>query len=554
MFNPILVHDWLRRTAGRLPGKTALVCGRERWSYAELDGLSDRLAAALSARGLRRGDRVLIFLENSAETVIALYGALKAGGVFSVLNPAMKGPKLGYIVRDSEAAVLVAGAEKEEVVRQALNGVERPPRVVFVGRSGRTGPMAGAEVSIWDELLGAGGNLVDAGPPRCRADMIDLDLAALIYTSGSTGDPKGVMSSHRNIVAVARSIITYLENAEEDIVLNVLPLSFDYGLYQVLMAVMFGGTVVLERSFLFPVRVLERIGKEGVTGFPVVPSMAAMILKLQNLERLQLSTLRYMTNTAAALPVEHIRRLTSLFPGVRFFSMFGLTECKRVSYIPPEELVHRPASVGKAIPNCETMIVDAEGCEVPPGEIGELVVRGSNVMMGYWNAPELTAKTFRSGRLQGEKLLHTGDLFRKDEEGYLYFVGRRDDMIKSRGERVSPREVENVICSLDGVAEAAVVGVPDEVLGEAIIAFVVLRDGVEVAEKDIMRHCAANLEPFCVPKLVEFRAALPKTANGKVDKKALKQQPPSDSFLEVAPLNAKRGKSLKDEEGIGSDA
>jgi acyl-CoA synthetase (AMP-forming)/AMP-acid ligase II len=232
--------------------------------------------------------------------------------------------------------------------------------------------------------------------------------------------------------------------------------------------------------------------------------------------------MRYMTNTAAALPVEHIRRLRALFARVRLYSMYGLTECKRVSYLPPEELDRRPASVGKAIPNCEVFIVDEEGRRAAPGQAGELVIRGPNVMQGYWNAPELTARTFRPGFYPDDRLLYTGDLFRMDADGFLYFLGRKDDMIKTKGERVSPREIENALCAMEGIAEAAVIGVPDEVFGEAVEAFVVLKPGIQITEKSVRKHCAGQLEPFLVPRRVKILSELPRTPNGKVDKKALR--------------------------------
>jgi acyl-CoA synthetase (AMP-forming)/AMP-acid ligase II len=359
-------------------------------------------------------------------------------------------------------------------------------------------------------------------PGGLPAAGIDVDLATIIYTSGSTGEPKGVMSAHCNVVAAARSITQYLQNTPDDIILDTLPLSFDYGLYQVFMAALFGGTVVLEPSFAFPYRVLERLVQEHVTGFPIVPTVAALLLQMQDLSRFDFSSLRYITNTAAALPVAHIRRLLEIFPGKRIYSMYGLTECKRVAYMPPEKLPERPGSVGIAMPNCEVFVVNEEGRELGPNQVGELVVRGANVMQGYWNAPEETAKRFRPGRYPADALLYTGDLFRQDEEGYLYFVGRKDDMIKTKGERVSPKEVENAICEMEGVAEAAVVGVPDDILGQAIKAFVVCSRNPGPTGADVINHCKKHLEPFMVPREVEFRNALPRTASGKIDKKPLK--------------------------------
>ena len=328
------------------------------------------------------------------------------------------------------------------------------------------------------------------------------------------------MLTHLNIVSAATSITTYLENRPDDVILNVLPLSFDYGLYQVLMAFKIGGTLVLERSFTYPYRIIELLQKEQVTGFPVVPTISAIMLQL-DLSAHRFPALRYITNTAAALPTDHIRRLRNLFPEVRIFSMYGLTECKRVSYLPPEQIDLRPTSVGRGMPNEEVYIVDDSGRPADPGTVGELVVRGSNVMKGYWELPEETDRVLKQGRLPGEKVLYTGDLFRMDEEGYLYFVGRKDDIIKTRGEKVSPREVEDVLHAMPGVAEAAVIGVPDDVLGEAIHAVIRSQAGVNLTAEEVIHWCSLKLENFMVPKSVDFQGELPQTSTGKISKREL---------------------------------
>jgi acyl-CoA synthetase (AMP-forming)/AMP-acid ligase II len=325
------------------------------------------------------------------------------------------------------------------------------------------------------------------------------------------------MLTHLNIVSAATSITTYLENVPDDIILNVLPLSFDYGLYQVLMAFKIGGTIILERSFTYPYAVIEKLVQEKVTGFPLVPTISAILLQL-DFKRYDFPSLRYVTNTAAALPTQHIRQLRKVFPHVKLYSMYGLTECKRVSYLPPDQIDLRPTSVGRGMPNEEVYIVDDNGRRVGPGVIGELVVRGSNVMKGYWELPEETDRVLRCGYLPGEKVLYTGDLFRMDEEGFLYFVGRKDDIIKCRGEKVSPKEIEDVLYSLDGVAEAVVIGVPDGLLGQAIKAVITLREGAQLTQRDVQSHCSQHLEDFMVPKFVEFRDSLPKTSSGKISK------------------------------------
>ena len=441
-FDPTLVHDWLSRSARRFPEKVALICDEQRWTYKSLEEHADHLACALMDTGIQRQDRVVILLDNSAEAVISLYGILKAGSVFIILAGSIKGAKLRYILNNSGASVLITHTSKAKVVEDAFGVGTSHCKVIWVGPQEDI-PSNGSGSSLsWNDIFSSFNERATCKGkngqfPRC----IDVDLATLIYTSGSTGEPKGVMSTHHNMISAARSIIQYVGNEEEDIIINVLPLSFDYGLYQVIMAFMFGGTVVLERSFLYLYSILERIGKEKVTGFPIVPTVVAMLLEVRDLKQYDFSSLRYMTNTGAALPVKHIHRLRTLFPQVRMISMFGLTECKRVCYLPPEELDRRPSSVGKAMPNCEVYVIDEEGNEVPPNQTGELIIRGSNVMQGYWSDPVLTAKTYKDGRYPGDRKLYSGDYFHQDEEGFLYFEGRKDDMIKSRGERISAKEV-----------------------------------------------------------------------------------------------------------------
>ena len=514
-----LVHHFLESSARRLADKTALICGEQRLSYGQVNRLSDQLANNLIAAGVRCQDRVAIFLDNSVESVIAMFGVLKADAIFVMLSATMKARKLEYILKDSGARVLITHFNKAPVVREAAANDTGLAEIVWVHDG--PDPYSGLPERIthlsWKDFYAIDTAMVS--PPVCN--RIDRDIATIIYTSGSTGDPKGVISAHCSVVAATRSIAQYLEIVEDDIIMNVLPLSFDYGLYQVLMAFLCGATVVLEKSFMFPMSILGKIEKEKVTGFPLVPTMAAILLQMDNLGRFDFSSLRYITNTAAVLPVAHIRKLRSLFPHVRIFSMYGMTECVRVSYLPPEALDRKPDSVGIPIPNEEVFVLDETGREVPPGQVGELVICGSNVMQGYWNAPEETKKRFKPGRYLGDTWLYSGDLFKRDEEGFLYFVARKDDMIKTRGERVSPKEIENVLCDMEGVAEAAVIGVADEIFGQAIKAFIVRGKNGAINEQDVVKYCSKNLEPFMVPKYVAFVESFAKSASGKIDKKQL---------------------------------
>ena len=343
----------------------------------------------------------------------------------------------------------------------------------------------------------------------------DADLAMIIYTSGSTGQPKGVMMAHASMDAVSGSIASYLETTAEDVILSVLPLSFTYGLYQLVVAVRVGATLVLEKNFAFPHAVFETAREQGVTVLPLVPTMAAIMMAMKELTPNALPGLRTITNAAAPLPPVHLDGLRRLFPGARLYSMYGLTECGRATYLPPEQLDRRAGSVGKAILGTQALIVDEAGHPVEPGTVGELVVRGPHLMRGYWENQPATDAALRIGANPGEKQLHTGDLFRADADGFLYFVGRQDDMLKVKGEKVAPRQVEAALHAFPGVVEAVVVGVPDEILGLALHA-VVVASGPELTERAIIRHCARTLPDFMVPKSVEFRAQLPKTASGKV--------------------------------------
>lgn len=518
------VESFLEQSAREYPDKVALVSPQGRFTYAELNLAATRLAHALREQGVRRGDRVAIYLENSAEAVVAVFAVLKLGAVFVLLNPGIKADKLSFILNDCRAVGLVASSQGR-IVGEALERTLSARFLIVVGEA--AGPsIPGVAVIGWDACL------LDRDQAPIRGAGIDLDLATIIYTSGSTGFPKGVMMTHLNMVTAATSISQYLEIRRDDVILNVLPLSFDYGLYQVLMAFKAGATVVLERSFIYPAAVIETLTEEAVTGLPVVPTLATMLIRMGGLTPGQFPSVRYITSTAAALHPAVISELRRLFPAAKIFSMYGLTECKRVSYLPPDQLDARPASVGKAIPNTEVWLVNDRGERVGPGTVGELVVRGSHVMRGYWERPEETARALRPGPNLDENVLYTGDLFTMDDEGYLYFVGRKDDVIKTRGEKVSPKEVEAVLYSLPAVAEAAVVGVPDDVLGQAVKAVIVLAPGANCTEQDILRHCAEHLEGFMVPRSVEFCEVLPKTMTGKIETRSLRgrMMPDGDAY------------------------
>jgi amino acid adenylation domain-containing protein len=507
----MFVHEFLEDTRKKHPEKIALVWGDLRLSYRELDDKASRCASALLKLGIQKGDRVVIVNPNSVETIVAIFGVLKAGGVFLVVHHSIKEKKLSYILNDCSAHAIVLFNNQVPVFKYVLKTSSSLRGMIVCGDEKRVLESGPVPAVTWSDVL------KNYSPLEKSPRISDQDLACLVYTSGSTGEPKGVMESHACVDFATSSIITYLENTKDDIVLNCLPLSFDYGLYQPLMVFKFGGTLVLERSFMFPAAILKKMEKERVTGFPGVPTIFSLLLQM-DLSSYDLSSLRYITNTAASLPVSHIERLCAKFPQARLYSMYGQTECKRVLYLPPHELKKRPGSVGIAIPGTEVWIQGPEGERLPLGSIGQLVVRGRHVMRGYLNKPKETARTFAEGRFPEEGLLFTGDLFRQDEEGFFYFISRVDDIIKTRGEKVAPKEIENVLYLLPSVLEAAVVGVPDELEGEAIKAYLVTSDP-NLSVKDVINHCKQCLESFMIPKFVEFRDSLPKGSTGKIAKR-----------------------------------
>lgn len=511
-----LLHDYLLHAASELSAKIALVCMKQQLTYGDLDSRSNALAHSLVAAGVERGDRVVIFADNTVETVISFWAVLKANAVVSIVNPLTKRDKLSYLLEDCRPTALITDAHLHAVFAGPARGCHHLRRVIVSGAIDDTQLAALPNAQRWNDTIAGG----DRTAPPARA-CIDMDLAAIIYTSGSTGDPKGVMLTHHNMLTACTSIATYLELQEDEVILGVLPLSFDYGLYQMIMAFRTGARLVLERSFTFPAQILNLMVDEGVTGFPGVPTIFSILAELKSLRDYDLSKIRYVTNTAAALPVKHILMLRDIFPAARIYSMYGLTECKRCTYLPPQDIERKPTSVGIAIPNTEMWIVDEDDKKVSPGTVGQLVIRGATVMQGYWEKPEATARKLKPGSVPGEHVLYTGDYCKMDDEGYLYFVGRMDDIIKSRGEKVAPKEVENMLMNIPGVKEAAVIGVPDEILGQAVKAFVVLEEGVTLSEKQLQKECQCMLENYMVPKHIVTVPSLAKTDTGKIMKKGL---------------------------------
>jgi acyl-CoA synthetase (AMP-forming)/AMP-acid ligase II len=352
--------------------------------------------------------------------------------------------------------------------------------------------------------------------------IIPNDLAAIIYTTGSTGFPKGVMMTHQSMAFTSWSLIEYLRLSDEERILLVLPLAFDYGLYQLLMSVTVGATLIVEQSFIFTAAIYKLIEQLKPTVFPGVPTIFAMMLASNKKHELSFRSIKKITNTAATLPDNYIPELKQIFPNALIFKMYGLTECKRVCYLEPELIDLKPDSVGKAIPGTEVFLMSPDGHPVPSEEPGILYIRGPHLMSGYWNNEVLSSEMLKPAKLPGERILCSNDWFKMDTDGFLYFLGRNDDLIKTRGEKVSPVEIENVVYKIPSIKEVAVIGIPDEILGESIIAFITTHGDILLDEKEVLKKCSANLEIFMVPQKIIFFEEMPKNYNGKIDKMRLK--------------------------------
>lgn len=510
-----LVSHLVHARGRYVPDKEALVCGNERLSYAEVIDRVSRLAVGLRMAGLQRGDRVGVWLQPSIPQVISFFGVSQSGGVFVPIHHQLVCEQVAHIANDCDMKVLIVDMNKLEMLNAVINGFRSLEIVIVVGSGGSVG--AKTRILTYAELCAGAGDGVDdvAGTDR--------DLAAILYTSGSTGKPKGVMLNHANVLAGSSIVSTYLGITHTDRILAVLPFSFDVGLNQLMTAFQQGATLVL-LNFVFAKEIVQKLIQEDITGLAGVPTLWNLLVQSNStLQKQSLPCLRYITNTGGAMPQKVLSTLRQILPNTKIFLMYGLTEAFRSTYLPPEELDVRPTSIGKAIPNTEILVLDENGRQCEIGEIGELVHRGPTVSMGYWGKPDLTAQVLRPNPLalselgDCERVCYSGDLVKRDEQGFLYFIGRRDAMIKSSGYRISRTEIEEVLCQVEGIQEAAVIGIPDEFLGQAIKAFVVGIDGQQVDTAGITVICREKLPGYMVPRTIEVLSSLPKTPHGKID-------------------------------------
>ena len=517
-----LIHQFIAHGARNDPDATALLFKDQSLSYAQLQREVEAAADGLLALGVAPGERVAVYLPKQPETVFGLFGAAAAGACLVPVNPLLKPRQVAYILAHCNVRALITSGQRLKLLEEVLADCPDLHSVVVVEEQPpEPGNEAGQRVLGYSEFCSSG---IEAEPHR----RIDTDMAAILYTSGSTGNPKGVVLSHRNMVAGARSVASYLGNTPADRVLAVLPLSFDAGLSQLTTAFSVCASAVL-MDYLLPQDVIRAVTRYQVTGLAAVPPLWNQLMGLEwPAEAVQ--SLRYITNTGGTMPVPTTRALQQSLPNTEIFLMYGLTEAFRSTYLPPDQVDIRPESMGKAIPNAEILVVNEQGRECRPGEPGELVHRGALVAMGYWNDPEKTAQHFKPSPGQAPEIpitelaVWSGDQVMRDEEGYLYFISRKDDMIKTSGYRVSPTEVEEVVYASGLVAGTAALGLPHSTLGQAILLVATHTEDTasgQELEEVLLAHCRRELPNFMVPLAVVARDALPHNQNGKIDRRAL---------------------------------
>jgi acyl-CoA ligase (AMP-forming) (exosortase A-associated) len=516
---PVMVrealHDLIAVQASERPDHAALVYKDGQLTYGEAWAETKSLSGGLLDLGLERNDRVAVYLEKRFETVLTFFAASAAGGVFVPVNPVLRPPQVGHILNDCGVKILVTSPERLKTLTEVLETCPSVRAVILVDEASAAN-LPGPQTVSWQEIVGHAAAYPTLSPPT------DSDMAAILYTSGSTGRPKGVVLSHRNLLVGASSVSRYLQNSAEDRILAALPLSFDAGLSQVTTAFHVGACCVL-MNYLLPREVPRICAREAITGLTGVPPLWFQLVNLDWPTEASRS-LRYFANTGGHLPRPALMKLRKIFPSAAPYLMYGLTEAFRSTYLDPKEVDRRPDSIGKAIPNAEILVVRDDGEPAAPGEDGELIHRGPLVSLGYWNDPERTAERFRplpkqaAGLTLPEVAVWSGDIVRRDDEGYLYFVGRRDDMIKTSGYRVSPTEIEDLVFASGLIEEVAAIGLPHATLGQSITLVVKPVNGAAVDADAILALCREQLPLYMLPSGVEERAQLYRNPNGKIDR------------------------------------
>lgn len=512
MFIPMHLVDYLIYSEKTNPDKTAVIFENKKYKYRDLHEMSNRIANGLIDLGVVRGDRIIICLDNRIETIILFWAVLKANAIVSIINPNTSIQKIAYMIKDADAKCVFVKNESLLLDEYQQWTCDTRQIIIVNNNDDEKYPIN------YKKLLTTPKHTC---PPRSG---LDIDLATIVYTSGSTGIPKGVMLTHRNMIAASASINSYLALQNDDVIISALPLSFDYGLYQMILTFLNGATLLLEKDFTWPLQFIKRIAEEKATIFPGVPMMFSILSNHLPKIPYELHSIRTVTNTGATLLKRHVDLIEQAFPSAHIFSMYGLTECKRCTYLPPEDIHRKQNSVGIPIPNTEMWVVDENGNAVSQGIMGQLVIRGATVMQGYWNKPIESNKVLKDGVWPNEKILYTGDYGYLDHEGYFYYYGRMDETIKRYGEKVSLKEIENTINLFPDVNEVAVIDVPDEIVGTGIIAFVETASLSENVSERINTYCKSALPKTHWPQEIFVMMTLPRNINGKFDKTALRNR------------------------------
>ncbi|MCP4581926.1 MAG: acyl--CoA ligase [candidate division Zixibacteria bacterium] len=499
----MLVHHFLEESAEKFPYKDAAVHLGGRINYLELETACNRLANYFLSAGIKPGDRIGILLESSINYIIAYFAILKAGGVVVGLNTQSAQRNYKNILGDCEVTALIVGKKNAHVVKGIYKDLPSLKLIVCDGTYDRIPKEL--ETEFWLNIQ------LNGDPSRLTVSRTLENYAQIIYTSGTTGSPKGVTLSHGNLLANTESIVKYLDLQPDDRVMAILPFYYSYGNSLLLTHIYCGGCLVIDNRFAYPNVILDIMAQERVTGFSGVPSTFAILMHKSNILNYRFDHLRYITQAGGPMTPALTQKILEALPHIKIFIMYGQTEASaRLSYLKPARLLEKIGSIGTAIPGVQLTVKDDKGRVCKPGEVGEIVARGENIMIGYWNQPEATKTVLHKDGL------HTGDLARIDEDGYLYIVSRKSDMIKSGAHRISPKEIEEVFAEFPGLIESAVIGVPDEILGEAIIAYIVTQDGFD--QKELRKHLRLNLASFKLPKDIIPVKSLPKTSSGKIKK------------------------------------
>lgn len=507
-------HEYISRHAECTPNKEAVVVCNQRATYSRLERIASAIANVLRSSGVTRHERVVIYAQTSVEVIAAAIGILKTESVLVLAHYGFGADKLIHQLNEVDARTLIVSTEEDLA---PIMGKTNVARIVRIGNSAPVPP------TTVEHLAPSSGS-----PSSVSQGMEHSEVRAIFYTSGSTASSKAVAVSNRNMVTAWQSVSAYLGDFDKEVILNYSPLHFDYGFYNIMMPLLAGGTSVTEAALPpEPETMLAFIRREGITGLHVIPTALFHLLQArpEAFGKNDAMALRYIASSGQLLPPAHIQRLRQLLPHVDIFSMYGLTECKRVTYLPPEEIDDRPHSVGKPIPGVRVFLATPERTLIDqPGQTGELAVAGDLVMQGYWGKPELTKKIIAENLFGEERVLFTGDLFKMDSDGFLYYAGRKDDVFSRRTFQVNPRDVEDVILAHEAVSEAIVIPVADEAVGYVPKACVVLRNGYTMSGDDLIQHCAARLDWYLVPAIVDFYDALPRTVNGKTSRSAVRAE------------------------------